>query len=97
MVSIRVCRLSACVKMYVLNMWFVLLVFFTSMKQSIIIAGVICCLLLQLKERSGISEYIYLEVVYLMTPLKHLLECTPVAVLHLLDFTCLIAAVPKYG
>lgn len=62
MVSIRVCRLSACVKMYVLNMWFVLLVFFTSMKQSIIMAGVICCLLLQLKERSGISEYIYLEV-----------------------------------
>jgi len=67
------------------------------MKQSIIIAGVICCLLLQLKERSGISEYIYLEVVYLMMPLKHLLERTPVAVLHLLDFTCLIAAVPKYG
>lgn len=38
-----------------------------------------------------------IKVVHQTAPLKHLLECSPVAFLYLFECTCQIALVPKHG
>lgn len=59
--------------------------FFTSLKQSITMAVIICHLLLQLKEK---LIAVSIKVVHQTASLKHLLECSPIDFLYLFEFTC---------